>query len=177
MRVIKPVNNSVIANFYMDRFEKRMATRNHKSLTSLSIVVLYVLVITKNSVCLFFDLDYDTRLMLYDISYLMGGIPQYNQIMMTLPFIFGLIVSHTIHFSTKPGISDFVLLLKLVRGQGRALRLFLDRDNAIILDKLTLFAHYIYRILNVAYASICKYHDLLNVPNIFFISIIEFILV
>ena len=78
---------------------------------------------------MFSDLDYDTRLMVFDVSYLIGGIPRYNQIMMTLPYIFGLTVSYKFHMSRDSSIKDFVLLLNLVRGKMKVIRLFLDRGQ------------------------------------------------
>ena len=152
----KPVNNELI-NFYLDKIEKRIESNHRTPLKYYTIIVLYVVMIVKNSICLFSDLDFNTRLKVFDLSYLIGGIPKYNQIIMTLPFVFGLTVSYKIHISRDSSIKDFLLLLNLLRGKMKVIRLFLDRDDGIILKQMTRCAQLVYSIMNMAIISLCKY--------------------
>ena len=152
----KPVNNRLI-NYYLETMEERIKSDHRTSLKYYSMAVLYVLLIVKNSICLLSDLDFDTRLKLFDISYIMGGIPKFNQLLFTMVFILGLIVSHKFHISRDPGIKDLLLLLNLLRGKMRVIRLFLDRDNVIILNRMTHIAQLIYSILKVGLVSMGKF--------------------
>ena len=99
--------------------------------------------------------------MLFDISYFMGGIPKYNQIYLTLAIYFGIVMTYKIHISRDSSIKDFTLLLDLIRGRKRFVRLLLDSENVLIIKKVTQAADIIYQVMSFMIVCVCKYRKLL----------------
>ena len=152
------IENRLI-NFYLDDFERRTMNGKNAKITYLFylVIVCYVSIIAKCCVCLFCPLDYQTRLLLYDFPYLMGGIPEYNELIVTLPLSLGTVMVYKFHISRDSNFIDFLLLMDLIRGKKKMLRLFLDRDNTIILKKVTHAASRALKIAKYMNVAFCKY--------------------
>ena len=154
------VNSSVGQNYfvdlYLDDFDKRIHN-NGRLCWFYILMVAYLIFIVKNFICLFCNLNNQTRLMLFDISHMIGGIPEYNEVLLNLTFTLGLFLGHKFHISRDTNIENFVLLLNLIRGKFRMVRLFLDRDNSLILDKLTRAAALTYKAATIMGTVTCKY--------------------
>ena len=154
----KIVRNRFV-DFYLDSFERRI--KNHDKLyLSYLLIITYLIFIVKNLICLFCDLDFHTRLMLYDISHMIGGIPEYNQTFMTLSITLNVVIAYKFHISSDTNIEDFILLLNLIRGKFKFIKLFLDRDNTLILNKVTRAASITYKFTTFMGTFICKYDEL-----------------
>ena len=158
----KTANNKLIS-YYLDDLAKR-CERDDK-LPSYYLFCLIILndaiLIIKNIVCFYCDFDFQTRIMLFDFSYFMGGIPKYNQIYLTLAFYFGIVITYKIHISRDSSIKDFTLLLDLIRGRKRFVRLLLDSENVLIIKKVTQAADIIYQVMSFMIVCVCKYQILL----------------
>ena len=151
---------SKLINLYLDDFERRIIRRQYSRPNEwfyYSSIICYLFLIVKNIFCLFYDLDFETRLILFDVSYFFGGIHVYNEIYMALAFTFSVVLTHKLHGSEDPGLKDFILLLNLIRGKTRYIRLFLTRENVIIINKITRVVNVVYRTQNVMIVSMCEY--------------------
>ena len=69
------VNNFII-DFYLDSFNRRLRNRESKTRIGISYMfsVFYCLLIIKYGLNLFIDFDYETRLILFDLSLFFGGL-------------------------------------------------------------------------------------------------------
>ena len=156
--------NTRLISYYLDDLARRCDKPD--KLPSYYLFCLIILndaiLIIKNIVCFYCEFDFKTRIMLYDYSYFIGGIPKYNQIYLSLAFYLAIVISFKFHISRDSSIKDFTLLLDLIRGRKRFVRLLLDSENVLIIKKVTQAADIIYHVMNFMIVCVCKYQILLS---------------
>ena len=163
LKIMKKFKSQTTENFLIDFYLKRFQKRYENNETTKTIIIYYlmnlcfVLMLFKYVLCLFVRFDYQTSLYLYDLSVLLGGIPRYNLILMICVWILGLYLN--IKFTSKPDKSylEFSKLFDLISGRNHMLWTLLDENENRILNKVTVFVRYIYKLINISFFSFGKF--------------------
>jgi hypothetical protein len=145
--------NSYFINYYFNSLIKRL-DGNKKSLIRdyLIIISCYILCL-KYFMVLFIKFDYETRLILFDISLFIGGIEQYN----TIIYILGSLLGAYLHQFLYLKASRDALWIKLLYMSGEKITHSLDRRELLIYRKLFSRSKIIYKVLDLAIVSSGKF--------------------
>ena len=114
---LKPAKN-ILIDFYLDGFKRR--EKNKEKLLILLInyitILSYILCIVKY-VAGFNKLSYTTKLILFDVSSLVGGIELYNRILLLLGLIAGLANHLTLRWTKCVRHREWIQMFELARGK------------------------------------------------------------
>ena len=112
-----PIKNNLI-DFYLDGFKKR-----EKKEEKLWIVLINYITVFSFIVCIikyvagFKKLSHTTKLILFDLSSLLGGIELYNRIFLVLGLVLGLITHLTLRWTTSGRHREWTQVFEYARGK------------------------------------------------------------
>ena len=172
LKIMKAVKSQTPENFLIDFYLKRFQKRYENNETTKTIIIYYlmnlcfVLILFKYVLCLFVRFDYQTSLYLYDMAAIIGGIPRYNSIYLICVWILGLYLN--IKFTSKPDKNylEFSKILDQISGRKSIFWKLLDNNEKTIINKLTLFVRYLYKLLDISIVSFGKFFKILTKINL-----------
>jgi hypothetical protein len=145
--------NSYFINYYFNSLIKRLDGNKRPLIRDYLIVVSYYILALNFFMTFFIEFDYETRLILFDGSILMGGIEQYNSIISILGCLFGAYLHHFLYFK----MSRDALWIKLLYMSREEIPHSLDRRELLIYRKLFSRSKIIYKALDVVIVSFGKF--------------------
>ena len=140
--------NNYFIDMYIDGFENRM-NKQESFKTRLFFKVLptiLALILLKNIFCLFFDFSNETKLLLYDLSILLGGIQKFNGILVISLLTLTLFLNIKLHLGKDHKPKELVHIFKQIRGSPT---LFWKTDESKVLERVRKFASIIYKLYNI----------------------------
>lgn len=146
--------NSYFVNSYLISLNRRLQ-RNERPFIKDYLITFshYLINALRFLVLLILDIDYETRLILFDPSTFFGGIAKYNLVMAFLAAIFAARL-HQLLYLTPLGNSTTIKLIYMTRDQ--VLPQGLDRREKLIYEKLLKRSKLIYQILDFSITSFGK---------------------
>ena len=114
---LEPVKN-ILFDYYLDGFKRREEKEEKVSIVFINCIIIfsYILCIVKY-LAGFGKLSYTTKLILFDMSSLFGGIELYNRILILLCLIAGLADHSTLRWTTSGRHREWTRIFELARGQ------------------------------------------------------------
>ena len=139
--------NNIFINYYLNSLENRL--NNNTSILNYFIYYLiafnYIFHIIKYGLSLFIEYSHETKLLLCDVSLVMGGNREYNVILLILGFIFGFIMNIEFHLSNSNKYLILIQFYKLLKHSVQTPLINIDNNHV---DKLNTFLKINYKILN-----------------------------
>ena len=109
--------------------------------------IIYITVILKYTFSLFIDFSYETKLLLFDLSILLGGIPKFNKIFIICFLTHGLSMNMKFHLVKEKNYAHLAHLIHQINGRGKALTN--TTDNQIV-NNLYRFVKIVYKLVNTS---------------------------
>jgi hypothetical protein len=152
------IANSYFINYYFNSLNKRMDGNKKLLITDYLIIYSYYILCLKYFMMLFIEFDYETRLILFDLSLFMGGIQKYDLFVCILGFILG-----TKFYILLYSVSQRDLIwIKLLYMSNEGIPQNLDRREKLIYRKTFSISRIIYKIIDLAIMSFGKFSNFIN---------------
>ena len=138
--------NNVLINFYLDGFEKREKNKEKPLIVFINYITIfsYILCIIKY-LAGFSKLSYTTKLILFDVASLVGGIELYNRILFLCGLIAGLSAQIIFRWSKSNRHREWTEMFELTRSR-EPHKLVKDKSQMDDLKKLVKAMRWVYRI-------------------------------
>ena len=150
------VNNSLI-NFYLDGFKRREKNKEKPliALVNYLTVFCYIVSIVKYAAG-FKKLSYTTKLILFDVATLFGGIELYNRIFLLCSLVLGLAVHFIFRWTKSDRHREWTQVFELTRSTAphRFIKLTSQIDNLMDLVKAMKVIYKIWNILLIVLGKI-----------------------
>ena len=152
--VFKPVNNFLI-DYYLNGFKKIRQKTEKKSIVLFNYFTLfsYMVCISKFAVGMAVPLSYETKLIIFDITYFFGGIEFYNEILFLLSCIISMVINVELRLADRKWTQEWTLIFEMTRS--KVGRLYMSSDSDI-LNKLSKTMGIIYKMTTVLYFTFSK---------------------
>jgi hypothetical protein len=150
----EPQNKSQVNNYFIDKYlnqlSKRLENDKNPNFKDYLFVLLYLFNVFKYILLLSVKFDYETRILLYDVSLFMDGIEKYNKIFILLINVFGLSLSKMFSFTQSKELMEWTQLFEMIRGNVPSLKLGFEPKEKRVVDKFRNMASNVYKILNLS---------------------------
>ena len=108
---------------------------------------IYLIIILKYSLNLYINFDFKTKLLLYDLSPLLGGVQKFNNILLICVLVFGFSFVNKYHLGKKKNLTGITKIIEIIGGT----RWILFKPQIMQIYKpLNKFAMMLYRLLNLS---------------------------
>ena len=144
------VAKSLLINAYLNALNVRLGSRRYTRVRLFGrfLACIYTLIIIYNAIGVFVDVPYETRVLLFDLSLVMGGIAKYMHVLYVCSFCIGIALNSRIRLTVgNAGIDVWTQMFILMRTRVRLISKSVDKQ---IIDKLIIFTKRIYKGLNVS---------------------------
>ena len=137
-----------VKNKFMDKFfnelKYRLAHSERVHVSHVLIQINYAIIVAKTLLVMFVDMDLQNRLILSDLSILLGGIENYTNLAIVLSFCAGLSIRKLFNFTKDVKLFAWVDLFDMIRGiiapkqlhlmpnDTKVLKLFLKRSALVM---------------------------------------------
>jgi hypothetical protein len=150
----EPQNKSQVNNYFIDNYlnqlRKRLENFKNPNFKDYLFVLLYLFNVFKYILLLSVKFDYETRILLYDVSLFMDGIEKYNKIIILLINVFGLSLSKMFSFTQSKELMEWTQLFEMIRGNVPSLELGFEPKERRVVDKFRNIALNAYKILDIS---------------------------
>ncbi len=150
----KPENKSPVNNYFVDNYLNQLRARleaiRNPNFKDYLFVLIYLLNVFKCILLLSVKFDYETRILLYDMSLFLGGVEKYNKIIILLINVFGLRLSIMFDFTQSKESMEWTQLFEMIRGNIPSLKLGFEPKERQVVDKFRNIALNVYKILNLS---------------------------
>jgi hypothetical protein len=150
----KPQNKSQVNNYFIDDYlnqlRKRLENVENPNFKDYLFVFLYLLNVFKYILLLSVEFDYETRILLYDMSLFLGGVEKYNKIIILLINVMGLSLSQLFYLTQSKELMDWTKLFEMIRGNVPSLKLGFEPKERQVVEKFRNIAFNVYKILNIS---------------------------
>ena len=145
---VKPVKNALV-DFYLDGFKRRERNKQKQYITIVNYLTLlaYIISIVKY-LSYFFPSTKRTKLILFDLSLLFGGIEIYNRIYMFFALILGLVMNIELRLSTKKTTREWSQVFEMTRSRVTQVFVRAKLENDILM-KMIKITSLIYKVMNM----------------------------
>lgn len=155
----KPVKHFLI-DYYLNGFKKRRRKTENVFIVCLNYFTLFLwfVSLSKFLVVQSFDLNIETKLILYDLSYLLGGIEFYNKIFLSLTCVMGSMMNYVFRISGSKASYEWTMIFDMTRLI--AMRTFIARKHQDMMDllvKLSRAMEVIYKLTSISFISLSEY--------------------
>lgn len=160
---LEAIQNTLI-DFYLDGFRRR--EKNKEKLPILlinSITIFSYIVFLAKTVVGFNKFSNTTKLILFDVPYLLGGIEIYNRILFLLGITLGLVVHLTLHWTTSERHREWTQIFELARGKSSQ-QFVIEKSQIEIQPKLMKAMKVVYKMMMALWIVLSKiilYKDLI----------------
>jgi hypothetical protein len=159
----KPENKSQVNNYFIDNYlnqlRKRLENVKNPNFKDNLFVLLYLLNVFKYILLLSVKFDYETRILLYDISLFLGGVEKYNKIIILLINVLGLSLSKMFYLTQSKELMEWTQLFEMIRGNVPSLKLGFEQKERQVVDKFRNIALNVYKILNLSLLIYGQYNS------------------
>ncbi len=152
------IANSYFIKYYFNSLIKRLDGNKKLLITDYLIIYSYYILCLKYFMMLFIEFDYETRLILFDISLFIGGIEKYNSFVCILGFLLGTNF-HKLLYSVS---QRDLIWIKLLYMSNEGIPQNLDRKEKLMYIKIFSRSRIIYKILDLAIVSFGKFSNFIN---------------
>ena len=149
-RIKKFILNNSLINIYLDNSAQKTAKQRKLRIL---LIFNYIIIIFKYVLSLFIGFNNETNLLLYDLSILLGGIPDFNKVFIICIFVFGLCLR--LKFDLAQGMDVIIQTFDLINDRKRVLY---DYNDIEIVDKINKFSKIIYKLF---YTSVITFGETL----------------
>jgi hypothetical protein len=150
----KPENKSPVNNYFVDNYLNQLRARleaiRNPNFKDYLFVLIYLLNVFKYILLLSVKFDYETRILLYDMSLFFGGVEKYNKIIILLINVLGLRLSIMFDFTQSKESMEWTQLFEMIRGNIPSLKLGFEPKERQVVDKFRNIALNVYKILNLS---------------------------
>jgi hypothetical protein len=150
----KPQNKSQVNNYFIDDYlnqlRKRLENVKNPNFKDYLFVFLYLFNVFKYILLLSVKFDYETRILLYDMSLFLGGVEKYNKIIILLINVMGLSLSQLFYLTQSKELMDWTKLFEMIRGNVPSLKLGFEPKERQVVEKFRDIALNVYKILNIS---------------------------
>jgi hypothetical protein len=150
----KPQNKSQVNNYFIDNYlnhlRKRLENVKNPNFKDYLFVLLNLFNVFKYILLLSLKFDYETRILLYDMSLFVGGVEKYTKIILLLGNVFGLSLSKMFSFTQSKELMEWTQLFEMIRGNVPSLKLGFESKEKPVVDKFRNIALNVYKILNLS---------------------------
>jgi hypothetical protein len=150
----KPQNKSQVNNYliddYLNQLRKRLENVKNPNFKDYLFVFLYLFNVFKYILLLSVKFDYETRILLYDMSLFLGGVEKYNKIIILLINVMGLSLSQLFYLTQSKELMDWTKLFEMIRGNVPSLKLGFEPKERQVVEKFRNIAFNVYKILNIS---------------------------
>jgi hypothetical protein len=95
---LNPVNNYFIDN-YLNYLNRKLESYRKHYFIDYIIISIYLFNVFKNILLLFKKFDYETRILVFDVSLFVGGVEKYNKLILLLINIMGIRLNKMLYFT------------------------------------------------------------------------------
>jgi len=152
------IANSYFIKYYFNSLIKRLDGNKKLLITDNLIIYSYYILCLKYFMMLFIEFDYETRLILFDISLFIGGIEKYNSFVCILGFLLGTNF-HKLLYSVS---QRDLIWIKLLYMSNEGIPQNLDIRMKLLYRKVISRSRIIYKILDLAIVSFGKFSNFIN---------------
>ena len=152
-RISKSIVKINLINLYLDKSTQNTIKKKRLKFLFYLLSFDYIITICKYLLTLFFDFSYETNLLLYDLSILLGGIPKFNRIFIICIFVFGLSLCVRFHLANNQQINAITETFDLIDGRRKVLY---DYKDIEIIDKLNKLSKITYKLF---YTSVLTFGE------------------
>ena len=144
----KPVKNFIIDS-YLDGFKRRRQKNQKTSMIIFNYFTLCCLITTLiiNIVVLVINPSHRWKLILVDISVMIGGIKMYNQMIIILLLIFGIVLNIEMRINSYDESIEVLQLLEMCRSKVRQVFMSRDPDENVILNRMVRATDFVYKLV------------------------------
>jgi hypothetical protein len=150
----KPENKSPVNNYFVDNYLNQLRARleaiRNPNFKDYLFVLIYLLNVFKYILLLSVKFDYETRILLYDMSLFLGGVEKYNKIIILLINVMGLSLSQLFYLTQSKELMDWTKLFEMIRGNVPSLKLGFEPKERQVVEKFRDIALNVYKILNIS---------------------------
>ena len=148
--------NNILFNSYFDRIKRKV---NQKpTLYEYSLFVIYLIIFLKLMICL--NLNYETRIMLFDVPLMLGGIAKYNTFFLSGATVMGAVITKYIHLNTSLDMMKWTEIFESIRGCVDPEYIGFNGKHNKYYQKLCKFAENIYKFQTYFYCIISKFFSI-----------------
>ena len=153
----KPVKNFIIDS-YLDGFKRRRQKNQKTSMIIFNYFTLCCLITTLiiNIVVLVINPSHRWKLILVDISVMIGGIKMYNQMIIILLLIFGIVLNIELRISNYENAIEYLQVLEMCRSKVRQVFMSRDPNDNVILNRMVRATDFIYKIITIIFITFGK---------------------
>jgi len=149
------VNNYFI-DLYLNASNKRVNINQKPFFIDYIIIMIYLFNLFKLCIPFMVELDFETRLIIYDLPMFFGGVEKYNTIVFVLTCIMGIYLHKMLFLITSKKLMVWTQLFEMTRGNVSPLKLGLDITDSVIVNKFISRANFAYKVLNLSIFSYGK---------------------
>ncbi len=150
----EPQNKSQVNNYFIDNYlnqlRERLENVKKNNFKDYLFILLYLFNVFKYILLLSVKFDYETRILLYDMSLFFGGVEKYNKIIILLINIVGLSLSKMFYFTHSKELMEWTQLFEMIRGNVPSLKLGFEPKEKPVVDKFRNIALNVYKMLNLS---------------------------
>ncbi len=141
--------DNYFVNNYLNHLNRRLEINKKPQLIDCLIMCLYLFNIFKYILLLFEKFDYETRILFYDMTLILGGLERYLKIILISTYIMGFCLHGMLYFNSSKKSMNWSQLFEMIRGNVFPSKLGLEISDKPIVDKLRIRASLIYKIINI----------------------------
>jgi hypothetical protein len=146
---LNPVNNYFIDN-YLNYLNRKLESYRKHYFIDYIIISIYLFNVFKNILLLFKKFDYETRILVFDVSLFVGGVEKYNKLILLLINIMGIRLNKILYFTESKKLLNWTQLFEMIRGSIPPSSLGLDMSHREVITKFCKRATLLYRMLNIS---------------------------
>ena len=156
----KEINlQSSLIDFYLRNLHWRDRTWKNLALADL-LLINTVLIVIKHIVIVYADLDRQTRLLLFDLATLLGGLPKFNTIFLLCMYMLSIHLNVKFHLKNQKNFEEGLIIMKIHLANGNRRNQMRNRLNHISYARetsLRRLATILYKILDISIAFVSKW--------------------
>jgi hypothetical protein len=145
--------NSYFINYFLTSLNRRSHRNEKPFIKDYLVTLFYYLGVIHYFLMLLIEFDYETRLILFDLSIFIGGIAKYNLVMSLLAAILGARLHESLYL-TPLANSDWIKLIKFTGS--KALPQGINRRDVLVYEKYLNRSKFIYKLLDLTIISFGK---------------------
>ena len=154
---------NILIDTYLDSFRKRQQNCENKFVIFFNYLTIFCYAVCLVKYCLAFaiEFDFETNLIIFEISVFFGGIQKYNRIVFFFACVLGLYLNIELRLANRNDVNEWTQLFDITKNKVRQVAL-LDNDFRTR-KKLTRLIKHVYRFVSMSFFIIREFSCLFNI--------------
>ena len=148
---------NLLIDYYLNSFNKRQHNCENKLTICCNYLTLfcYIICIVKYFLAFIIEFDFETNLLIFEMSVLLGGIEKYNRMLLMLSCLLGVCFNIYLRLANRHHVTEWTQVFAITRSNVRQLPHFVNDFNT--LNKLTRAIKLVYRFISLSFILVRKF--------------------